>query len=254
MKDRSFLRRAVLLPAAALLFSFLPAATHKIHVYMIGDSTMCRYEPGRSPLTGWGMPFADFFDSAVVISNQAQSGRSTRTFIEEHFWQPISDSLQTGDYLFIQFGHNDEVPTKKSYTPEDDFRRNLVFFISEAKKRGVIPVLLTPVARRQFDSTGRVRETHLRYSEIIRSTSAAEGVILIDLDRKSQELLQELGPEKSKLLYNHLDPGENPHYPNGNTDDSHFNELGARMIAELAFTEIARFEPTLAAYVSKQRD
>src|SRR6185436_6415509 len=98
------------------LLSFLLFQKESITVYMIGDSTMCQYGADQSPVTGWGMPFAHFFDSTITVKNEAKSGRSTRTFIEENFWKPISDSLRTGDYVFIQFGHNDEVPSKQSYT------------------------------------------------------------------------------------------------------------------------------------------
>src|SRR5437764_11841695 len=87
------------------LLSFLLFHKKHITVYLIGDSTMCVYQPGKSHLTGWGMPFANFFDSTVTIKNKAEGGESTRTFIEEKLWKPVSDSLKPGDYLLIQFGH-----------------------------------------------------------------------------------------------------------------------------------------------------
>src|SRR6188768_1590761 len=91
-----------------LLLAFTLAPKKQIKVYLIGDSTMCNYETSRTPLTGWGMPFRFFFDSTVTIDNRARGGRSTRTFIREGRWQPIADSLQEGDYVLMQFGHNDE--------------------------------------------------------------------------------------------------------------------------------------------------
>src|SRR3954465_2888440 len=102
------LNRNVFIPALFVLMSFALPAKKKIKVWMIGDSTMCTYEPARGPITGWGMPFAYFFDSTVTIDNRARGGRSTRTFISENRWQPIADSIQQGDYVLIQFGHNDE--------------------------------------------------------------------------------------------------------------------------------------------------
>src|SRR5258705_12644441 len=92
--------------AAFTLLSF-NTPPKKIKIWMIGDSTMCMYVPERAPLTGWGMPFAVFFDSTVQVDNRARGGRSTRTFISENRWQPVSDSMQAGDYVLIQFGHND---------------------------------------------------------------------------------------------------------------------------------------------------
>ncbi len=96
----------ILLSFMLMSFVFVPG-NKRIKIYLIGDSTMCTYEPKQFPLTGWGMPFATFFDSAVTIDNRAKGGRSTRTFISENRWKIMADSLQAGDYVFIQFGHND---------------------------------------------------------------------------------------------------------------------------------------------------
>src|SRR6478672_11826514 len=134
----------------------------KTKIYLIGDSTMCTYEPDRAPLTGWGMPFAHFFDSTVTIDNRARGGRSTRTFLSENRWQPITDSLQAGDYVLIQFGHNDEAKEEKykdRYTPVTDYKTNLQKFIRETKAKGATPVLITPVTRMRFEKGEQV-ETH----------------------------------------------------------------------------------------------
>src|ERR1044071_3634283 len=108
------------------VFLFLAPEKKKIKVFMAGDSTMAIKETKAYPETGWGMPFVYFFDSTVVVDNRAQNGRSTRPFIEEGRWKPVADSLQEGDYVFIQFGHNDEVPTKRSFTTEADYKANLL--------------------------------------------------------------------------------------------------------------------------------
>ncbi len=210
----------------------------KITIWMIGDSTMSIKQVKAYPETGWGMPFVFFWDSTVTVNNLAQNGRSTRTFIEEKRWQPVVDNLQQGDYVFIQFGHNDEVPTKASYTTETEFKNNLVRYITETKAKNGIPVLLTPVARRKFDAAGKVEGTHEVYSAIVRKVAAENNVALIDLDKKSQQLLQRWGVEPSKNLFNQLMPGENPNYPEGKEDNTHFNELGARIMAELVLAEI----------------
>ena len=191
------------------------------------------------PETGWGMPFAYFFDTTVTVDNRAKNGRSTRTFISESLWQPVADVLKEGDYVFIQFGHNDEVKEKVDrYTPPDDYNANLVRFVSETRAKKAVPVLLTPVTRRRFDASGHIMETHEVYSNLVRSVAKELSVPLIDLDRKSQALLQQYGPENSKLLFDWLEPGEHPNYPEGKQDDTHFNELGARKIAELVLKEI----------------
>jgi lysophospholipase L1-like esterase len=218
----------------------------KIKVWLIGDSTMSIKEVTAYPETGWGMPFAHFFDSTVIVDNRAKNGRSTQSFIDEGLWKPVADNLSEGDYVFIQFGHNDEVPTKKVYTTEGQFRNNLVRYVSEARTRKAIPILITPVARRKFDSTGHIVGTHEVYSEIVRSVAKQLSVALIDLDKKSQLLLERLGPENSKFLYNHLEPGEHPNYPDGKIDDTHFSELGARKMAEIVLQEIRNLKLPLA--------
>ena len=235
------------------LLSFLLYQKKQVTVYLIGDSTMCLFGPAQSPLTGWGMPFANFFDSSVTVKDKAESGSSTRTFIEENLWKPVEDSLRPGDYLLIQFGHNDEVPTKDSYTTEKDFKANLIRFITAARNKGANPVLITPVARRKFDDSGNIQETHEPYSTFVRNVALEYKVPLIDLNKKSQHLLQELGPEKSKFLFNHLAPGENPHFPEGNEDNTHFNELGARKIAEIVLAEIKTLKLELADRIVKPR-
>lgn len=238
-----------LLPAILLLSSFSFIQQNNVKVYLIGDSTMANKQVKAYPETGWGMPFAYFFDKTVTVDNRAQNGRSTKSFIAENRWQPVVDNLKEGDFVFIQFGHNDEVPTKATYTPEADFGTNLIKFINEAKSKKAIPVLITPVARRKFDAAGKVEETHPVYAAIVRKVAQESQVPLIDLDKESQELLQKFGPETSKYLYNHLTPGENPNYPEGKDDDTHFSELGARKMAEIVLADIKTLKLDLASHI-----
>ena len=218
---------------------------------MAGDSTMSSKEIKAYPETGWGMPFAYFWDSSVTVINKAKNGRSTQSFIDEGLWDVITGSLQEGDYVFIQFGHNDEVPTKKTYTTEDKFRNNLVRYVNDTRNKKAIPVLLTPVARRKFDSTGHIQETHAVYAQIIREVAKEKSIPLIDLSEKSKTLYQQLGAEESKYLFNYLLPGEHPNYPEGKKDDTHFSELGARKIAEMVLAEIKNLYPELANRIHK---
>jgi lysophospholipase L1-like esterase len=212
---------------------------------------MAQKEIKAYPETGWGMPFSYFFDSSVTVDNRAKNGRSTRTFIEEGLWKPVVDNLQAGDYVFIQFGHNDEVSTKKSFTTEEEFQNNLSRYVTETRSKKAIPVLLTPVARRKFDSTGHIVGTHEVYAELVRTVAKKYNVPLIDHDKKSQVLLQQLGVTTSKLLFNHLTPGEHPNYPDGKIDDTHFSELGARKMAELVLAEIKNLKFGLAEKIYK---
>jgi len=214
-----------------VLMAFSPQ--RKIRVWLIGDSTMADKEEKAYPETGWGMPFAHFFDEGVAVDNRAKNGRSTGTFFKEGLWQPVVENLGRGDYVFIQFGHNDEVKTKASYTTPDEFTANLQRYIDETREKGAIPILLTPVTRRKFDSLGRVEETHPVYAPLVREVAARNKVALIDLAETSKVLLQQYGPEYSSVLFNHLQPGEHPNYPEGRKDDTHFSPWGARKMAEL---------------------
>lgn len=233
-----------------VLMSF-SSQPQKIKVYLIGDSTMANKQVKAYPETGWGMPFAYFFDQTVTVDNRAQNGRSTKTFIEENRWQPVVDDLKEGDYVLIQFGHNDEVKTKKSYTTENEFKANLIKYISESRSKKAIPVLITPVARRSFDAAGKIVGTHEVYSGIVRTVAKEQNAPLIDLDKESQELLQNFGVENSKLLFNHLATNEHPNYPEGKEDNTHFNELGARKIAEIVLADIKKMKLDLADRIVK---
>lgn len=247
-------RRSGLLSLALsiLLMGFIVQDKEPIKVYLVGDSTMSVKEVKAYPETGWGMPFAYFFDESVTVDNRAKNGRSTKTFISENRWQAVADSLEKGDYVFIQFGHNDEVKSKVGrYTTPEEYKANLTRFISETRSKGAKPVLLTPVARRKFDEEEHVQGTHEEYSAIVRALAKEQDVPLIDMDKKSQALLQEWGPEKSKLLFMHLEAGEHPNYPQGEQDDTHFNELGARKIAQLVVQEIKAMNLDLAERIVK---
>ena len=222
-----------------------------ITVYLIGDSTMSNKKTEAYPETGWGMPFKYFFDSTVIVDNRAKNGRSTRTFISENLWQPVADKLKEGDYVFIQFGHNDESKEKADrYTTSEQYKNNLMKFITETRARKANPVLLTPVSRRKFKD-GAAQETHKEYSSLVIEVAVQQNVPLIDMDVKSRELFQKFGEEQSKLLFLQLSPGEHPNYPEGKIDNTHFSELGARLIAQIALSEIKSQKMELADRIVK---
>jgi lysophospholipase L1-like esterase len=235
----SLLPKVVPLALFGWLTVLPPTPPHKTKVYLIGDSTMARKIPATFPETGWGMPLVTFFDTTVVVDNRAQNGRSTRTFLAENRWQPVVNSLQPGDYVFIQFGHNDESANYTDrYTSPEDYRKNLEKFVTETRGKKGIPVLLTPVTRRYFDQNGRIKETHVAYSAATRAVAKENNVLLVDMDELSRTLLQKTGDEKSKLLFMYLAPGDHPNYPLGRNDNTHFNELGARLMAQLVIHDL----------------
>jgi|SRR5688572_2048795 len=237
--------------SALLLLAFSLPEKKKIKIFIAGDSTASIKETQAYPETGWGMPFVYFWDSTVQVVNKAKNGRSTKSFRNEKLWQQILDESSEGDYVLIQFGHNDEVPTKSNATTEIEFRNNLAVFVTEAKSEKLNSILLTPVARRKFDSTGKIVGTHDVYAQIVREVAAKEKVPLIDMDIKAQQLYQQIGVEHSKLLFLQLKPGEHPNHPEGKEDNTHFSELGARMIAQLVLREIKKEIPELADRIVK---
>jgi len=245
----SLLFKAAPLALLGWLAAAPPTPPHKTKVYLIGDSTMANKTRANFPETGWGMPLVTFFDTTIVVDNRAQNGRSTRTFLAENRWQPVASALQPGDYVFIQFGHNDESPDKpERYTSPADYRQNLVKFVTETRAKKGIPVLLTPVTRRYFDQAGHIKETHGPYSAATVAVAKEQRVTLVDMDQLSRALLQQLGDETSKLLFMQLEPGDHPNYPLGRHDNTHFNELGARRMAQLVVHDL------LAQHVSLVED
>ncbi|KQZ65264.1 hypothetical protein ASD53_18310 [Lysobacter sp. Root559] len=213
--------------------SFAGARAPAAAIHLAGDSTMAEKLAEKRPETGWGEHLtARFRPGTVRVVNHAKNGRSTRSFIEEGRWQALLDGLHAGDWVLIQFGHNDQSVEKPDrYTPLADYERNLAGFVADVRARGATPILLTPVSRRRYDEEGRVQDSHGEYPGRVRALAAREHVALIDLERRSQALLQEAGVDGSRRLFLQLAPGEHPNYPNGVTDNTHFSPAGARRIA-----------------------
>lgn len=202
-------------------------------LFLAGDSTIAEKLRTKRPETGWGEFLgAQFLPGKAVVDNRARNGRSTRTFIEEGRWQALIDYIRPGDYVFIQFGHNDESVRKKDrYTPPADYRRNLERFVADVRTRKATPILLTPVARRKFEG-GQLQPSHGEYPEIVRAIAKERQVALIDLLARSETILREAGDEGSKAMFLWLKPGQHPNYPQGLEDDTHFSPIGAKRMAE----------------------
>ncbi len=204
---------------------------------MIGDSTMA-IRPHNPPISsyGWGQRFDDLFDGTVTIKNRARSGRSSKSFIDEGLWRVAYNDLQAGEYLIIQFGANDQKITDPArYTePGGAYQSNLRGFITAAREKGAIPILATPICRRDFDRFGRFRNNHGQWTVAAREVAAELNVALLDLQWETEQLLRALGPEKSKVLYWHIAPGTHPEFPEGKQDNSHLSDAGARTVAEFA--------------------
>ncbi|WP_421775269.1 rhamnogalacturonan acetylesterase [Gracilimonas sp.] len=241
----------IILTVAAIFGLMAFKQADKPVIYLVGDSTMSDKRISSYPETGWGMPFQYYFTDEVEVQNHARNGRSTRTFMEEGRWDTINETLKAGDFVFVQFGHNDENPTKTRYTPPKQYQQLLRQYVAETRDKGAHPILLTPITRRKFNDNGMIQETHEEYSALLREVAETDDVPLIDMDRKSQALLNEVGEEKSTLLFLHLEPGQNPNYSNGITDNTHFSETGARMMAELVLQGLTELDHELVQYITE---
>lgn len=235
----------------SLLGSFVFGQKEPVTIFLAGDSTMAAKLPEKRPETGWGEMLEKHFKTGKVkVENRAMNGRSTRTFISEGRWQKIIDDLKKGDYVFIQFGHNDSSKDKVDrYTLPDDYRKNLVGFINDVKVKDGVPVLFTPVMRRRFDKEGRFYDTHGEYPDIVRAVAREYKVPLIDMHRSSEKFIISQGVEGSRKLFLQLKPGENANYPNGVDDNTHFSPLGADEMAMLAVADIKAGRLKLAKYL-----
>jgi len=240
-----------LLPLFALLtVHFCVIADEGITtIYMAGDSTMAIKEVKDEPETGWGVPFAIFFDDSVNVVNHAKNGRSTRTFIEEGRWAEIVDALQPGDYVIIQFGHNDESEQKVDrYTTPDQYKANLTRFIEETRTLGAQPILLSPITRRHFNAEGKIEPTH-SYAPLSIEVAEETGVEFIDMESITRDYFQAMGDAESAVRFMHIPPDTHPNYPNGIRDNTHTNHLGAREVAQLFLAELKKRNHPLASRV-----
>lgn len=237
-----------------VVFLMLAARPRPVHVFMAGDSTMANKTLTRTisdTITGesetlpylergWGQLLPDLLNDRALVVNEARNGRSSRTFIEEGWWSKIIDNIQKGDFIIIQFAHNDSSLTKNSRTNPVQFRLNFIAFIEEVRMKGATPILCTPVARRRFSDEGRLVPTHGVYPDIIRSVAKDTKTVLIDMEKLTSDWLQEAGVEPSRRFFHQFKPGENRLYPRGLDDNTHFNEEGARRVAELFIDEVKR--------------
>ena len=234
-----------------LLGMMVSAQSSPVTVFLAGDSTMAPKQPDKRPETGWGEMFEQHFKTGKVkVDNRAVNGRSTRSFVAEGKWQALVEAVKKGDYVFIEFGHNDAAKDRVDrYTPPEDYKKNLVRFIAEVKAKGGNPVLMTPVMRRRFDKDGKFYDSHKEYPDLVRAVAKEEKVPLIDMHRKSETVIVRYGDEGSRKLFLQLKPGEHANYPKGVDDNTHFSPLGAEEMAKLAVEGIREQKLGLRKYL-----
>ena len=245
---------AGILPAVAFAAAGAPAvepvAPPKLH--LIGDSTMAdKPTDPPNPEHGWGQMLPAFFRDPAMVVNHAVNGRSTKSFIDEGRWQQVLDALRPGDYVLIQFGHNDEKTEdpKRYAAPHGAYQDNLRRFIRESRARGAIAILATSVVRRKWDAKGNLVDTHGEYPDAMRSVAREENVPLLELQKLTAEMEERAGVEGSKKIHLWIKPGEYARLPNGRQDDTHYSEYGATRVAGLAVQEIRRLDLPLVGWL-----
>jgi|YelNatPaOPRAMG01_1025707.scaffolds.fasta_scaffold01497_6 lysophospholipase L1-like esterase len=239
----------IVLVALTFIFSFgWFSQSTKIRIFLIGDSTMANKPLADNPERGWGQLLPMYFNDNVTIENFARNGRSTKSFINEGIWKTVLNKLEPGDYLFIQFGHNDEKvkDTSRYAPPFTSYKNNLIKFVKEAREKGALPVLITPVNRRKFNSNKKLVDTHGDYPEVVRQVAKEQNVPLIDLYESSKILFSKLGPDGTKKIFLWVPKAQYASLPNGKKDDTHFSLYGAEVIAGLVAGDIKKLGLALA--------
>ncbi|HYG24711.1 MAG TPA: rhamnogalacturonan acetylesterase [Verrucomicrobiae bacterium] len=227
---------------------------HGPTIFMIGDSTMANkpLTPAQ-PERGWGQLLPLYFKPEVRVENLAMNGRSSRSFRSEGRWDPVMQQLKPGDYVIIQFGHNDQKADAARHTdPMGTFKENLSRYVNETRSKGGRPILATPIIRRAFTNDTELMDTHGDYSAAARQAAAEQKVPLLDLQRRTEILVEALGPELSKRLFMWVEAGEYAAIPEGKKDNTHLNPLGASRICDLAVEEIRAVAPELAAWLREK--
>lgn len=235
----------------ALSFTFSINA-QDITIYTIGDSTMAdKKDPENNPEHGWAQVLPNYFKDNVTIINKAVNGRSSRSFITEGRWDAIYKKLEPGNYVFIQFGHNDQkVKDPSRYTnPHTAYRYNLIKFINESREKGAIPILFSSIVRRNFNEEGTLVDTHGEYPMEARLVAQEHKVPFIDLQYLTEQLEESNGLERSKKLHLHFEPQEIAYYPKGKHDDTHLSKEGANEVSKLFIEELKKQNNELATYL-----
>jgi lysophospholipase L1-like esterase len=220
-------------------------------IYMVGDSTMADkpLHPAH-PERGWGQLLPVYLLPEVRVVNLAVNGRSSKSFRDEGLWKPVMDGMRAGDYVIVQFAHNDEKRGDARATEAfGSFKENIERYVREVREKQGKPILATPVARRAFGEEGIPKDTHGDYAVAIRQVSQEQNVPLLEMERRSSELLKRLGPELSKHLFMWCAPGEWDTVPGGREDNTHFNAYGASRMCDIAVEEIRTAVPELVRWL-----
>lgn len=218
-----------------------------VTVFLAGNSTVV--DQDNEPWASWGQMIPRFFDEHVCFANYAESGERADTFIKAGRLKKALTQMKKGDYMFIEFGHNDQKlkgPGKGAYY---SFASNLKYFVDVVRAKGGIPVFVTPTQRRSFDNSGKIQETHEDYPDAMRWVAQREGVLVIELHDMTRVFYEAMGVEPSKKAFVHYPAGTYPNQTKDLADNTHFNPYGAYEIAKCVIEGIKQLNLPWVKYL-----
>ena len=269
------MKRVILFAISALVLLTAAMPDKTTTIFVIGDSTAANKDTtGGKQERGWAMMLQNYFDADyIVVDNHAVNGRSSKSFINEGRWDKVLEKIKPGDYVIIQFGHNDEKAQPERHTdPGSTFDYNLAKYVRETREHGGIPVLMNCVVRRNFmvkapkiaddellrnstfkDGAKMVEgdsliDTHGLYREAPKDVARRMNCHFVDANQITHQLEQGLGREASKKLHMWFLPGEEPSEPKGKQDNTHYNIHGATVVAGLLADALCEEIPLLKKY------
>lgn len=218
-------------------------------IFLAGNSTVT--DQDNEPWCGWGQMLPRFLNDGVAVANYAESGEAGNSFISAGRFDKILSKMKEGDYLFIEFGHNDQKQKGPDKGPYTSYKKSLKMLIDGTRAKGGIPVLVTPMHRRRFDEKGKIINTLDDYPDAVRLLASEESVMQIDLHEMSRVLYEAWGPEESKKAFVHYPAGTFPGQDEALEDNTHFNAFGGNQICKCILRAIQENDSPLKNFIAK---
>ena len=228
----------------------IDSANYLPTIFLAGNSTVV--DEANEPWCGWGQIFPRFMSTGVVVANYAESGLAANSFVSSRRFAKLLTRMKAGDYLFIEFGHNDQKQKGEDKGPYTSYKSSLKYLVDKTREKGGTPILITPVHRRRFDENGRVVNTHGEYPDAVRQLAAEEKVYLIDLNTMSETLYEAWGTEASKRAFVHYPAGTFPGQNDSLADNTHFNTYGGYQITRCIVQGIRDNDIPLKTYIREE--
>ncbi|MFA9370187.1 MAG: rhamnogalacturonan acetylesterase [Labilibaculum antarcticum] len=216
-------------------------------IFLCGDSTVVDQE--NEPWCSWGQIIPCFFSDDVCFANYAESGETTSGFIARRRLEKLLTQVKPGDYVFVEFGHNDQKEKGEGKGAYLNFTDRLKDFVAEAREKGAIPVFVTPTQRRSFNDEGKIIDTHGDYPDAMRKLASEENVPLIDLHSYTRTFYEAMGVENSVNAFVHYPANTFPNQEKALKDNTHFNPFGADQIAKCVVYGMKQIHLPLVKYL-----